>query len=348
MSLEPRSFLQKIAPAIVLMVLAPLIAEVLPGSTRMSSIFVFPIEMGVWGGGALLVREATRRWNLGWLNMLLLSFVLALAEECLIQQSSLAPLVFSIQKGGELYARAAGINYLYLLWALGYESVFVVFLPVAVAELIFSDRRRAPWLGRAGLAGTLVYFLIACFFAWFTWTQIARVKVFHVPAYHPPLLTIMIAVMIMAALVLLVLGPARQRFATRPLQTCLPSHWIVGVTAFALALLWYGLVVLAFGARPHFPPAIAVASGLIMAVLALCLFPRWSAASGWNETYRFTVAASAIVASMLVGFVGFIGASAMDFYGKLIADIVAAILLFWLGAVVIRRARLAGGQQEQK
>jgi hypothetical protein len=38
----------------------------------------------------------------------------------------------------------------------------------------------------------------------------------------------------------------------------------------------------------------------------------------------------------------------MDFYGKLIADIVAAILLFWLGAVVIKRARLAGDRQEQK
>jgi hypothetical protein len=188
-----------------------------------------------------------------------------------------------------------------MLWALGYESVFVVFLPVAVAELIFGDRRRDQWLSHAGLAGTLVYFLIACFFAWFTWTQIARVKLFHVPAYHPPLLTIMIAVVSMVALVLLALGPARRRFAAKPLQTCLPSHWIAGMAAFALALLWYGLVVLAFGARPHFPPAIAVVSGLVIGVLALWLFPRWSAASGWDDTYRFTVAASAIAASMLVG-----------------------------------------------
>lgn len=115
------------APAILLMVLAPLIAEILPGATRFSSIFVFPIEMFVWGGGALLIRYAVRKWNLGWLNMLLLALALSLAEEFLIQQTSIAPMVIKIQ--GVTYGRALGVNYVYLLWALIYESVFVVFLP---------------------------------------------------------------------------------------------------------------------------------------------------------------------------------------------------------------------------
>src|SRR3954471_15291695 len=61
-----RTFGQRIAPAFTLMLLAPLMAELLPGATRFSSIFVFPIEMLVWGGGAVLIRALVRRRGVGW------------------------------------------------------------------------------------------------------------------------------------------------------------------------------------------------------------------------------------------------------------------------------------------
>src|ERR1700709_480913 len=118
---------KSIAPAFILMLAAPLLTEVLPGSTRFSSIFVFPIEMCVWGGGALLIRYAVRRWQLGWQQMLFMAIALAIAEECLIQQTSLAPMVIRLK--GTTYARSFGVNYVYFLWALIYEPVFVVFLP---------------------------------------------------------------------------------------------------------------------------------------------------------------------------------------------------------------------------
>src|SRR5450755_1400176 len=151
------------APAIILMIMAPLLAEVLPGATRFSSLFVFPIEMCVWGGGALMIRLAVRRWQLGWLNMLLLALALAIAEECLIQQTSLAPLVLQLK--GEVYARALGVNYVYLLWALVYESVFVVFAPVYLAELIFQRRRDGLWLGKISRIVLAVVFTLGSFLA---------------------------------------------------------------------------------------------------------------------------------------------------------------------------------------
>src|SRR5450755_2745325 len=86
----------RVLPALSLMVLAPLIAEVLPGATRVTSIFVLPIEILIWGGGAVLIRFAVRQLRLGWLNMLLLAMALAVAEECLIQQTSFAPLVIKL------------------------------------------------------------------------------------------------------------------------------------------------------------------------------------------------------------------------------------------------------------
>ena len=75
-----------------LLLLSPLIGEVLSGATRISFIFAFIPEIMVWGCGALLIREAVRRWGGGWISMLSLGLALSIAEEFIIQQTSLAPL----------------------------------------------------------------------------------------------------------------------------------------------------------------------------------------------------------------------------------------------------------------
>ncbi len=54
-----------------LLVLAPVIGEVLSGSTRLSILFVLIPEIMVWGGGALLCRELVRRWRAGATSLLL-------------------------------------------------------------------------------------------------------------------------------------------------------------------------------------------------------------------------------------------------------------------------------------
>ncbi|HEY5391559.1 MAG TPA: hypothetical protein VIJ57_05565, partial [Hanamia sp.] len=187
------------APAITLMFMAPLLTEVLPGATRFSSIFVLPIEMAVWGGGALLIRYIVRRWRLGWLSMLLLGVALAIAEECLIQQTSLAPMVIKLK--GETYARAFGLNYVYFLWAIIYEPVFVVFLSVNLVELIFPKRKEDLWISRGGMFVVIPLFILGSFLAWFSWTQIARVKVFHLPPFNPSLTQVIIAVVAICILI---------------------------------------------------------------------------------------------------------------------------------------------------
>src|SRR6185295_18173746 len=97
---------------------------------------------------------------------------------------SLAPLV--IQLKHEEYARAYGVNYVYLIWAIIYESAFVVFIPIGLAELIFLRRRTQPWVSAAGAAIILALFIPGCLLAWFTWTHIARTEVFHLSPYAPP------------------------------------------------------------------------------------------------------------------------------------------------------------------
>ena len=319
--------LRRVAPALTLAVLAPLLAEVLPGATRFSAIFVFPVEICVWGIGAVLIRETVRRKGLGWPSLLLLALVLAVAEECLIQQTSLAPLV--IQLKGKVYARAFGINYVYLLWALIYESVYVVLLPVLLTELIFPGRRGKAWMSRAGLAVSLVLLAAGTFLAWFSWTQIARVQVFHLPAYSPPLPAVAASLATIVLLILAALGPARRLRAARPATP--PSPWLLGLGGAVWAMLLFGLCLLAFGIAPDFPPAAAVVGGILLGAVAIALLPRFFAHPGWRPAHAYGLAFGTMIGSMSISFLGFIGAMDADFWFKAIVDGLAFLLFVLLG-----------------
>jgi hypothetical protein len=334
---ERPSIWSRAAPGLALMILAPLLAEVLPGATRLSSIFVLPVEICVWGGGALLIRHAVRRRQLGWRNLLLLALALAVAEECLIQQTSLAPLVVQIK--GQGYARAGGVNYVYLLWALVYETVFVVFAPVYLAELIFRTRRDDVWLGKKSKFGVAAFFLLGSFLAWFSWTQIARPKVFHLPAYNPPFPAVAVAVTVIAALVFCALGPCRDSLARPAAPLKPPAAWLLGTAACVWATLWYALVLLAFGIAPQFPPAIAVGSGILLSAGILLVLPRWTAHPDWGDARQFATIFGAILGSMLLSFVGFIGSLPLDLYFKIGVDGLALGLLIALGARLGRTGR---------
>jgi hypothetical protein len=332
-------------PALTLVLMAPLTAEVLPGATRFSSLFVLPIEMCVWGGGALLIRYAVRRWRLGWANMLALALALAVAEECLIQQTSLAPMVLQLK--GETYARALGVNYVYLLWALVYEAVFVVILPIHLVELIFPSRRDGLWVGTAGLVVTAGFFFLGSFLAWYSWTRIARPNVFHVPVYTPPLGAMLTAVAAIGALLFLALGPSRHALARASAPLRPPSPWLLGTAGALWAVLWYGLVLLGFGIAPWFPPAAAVGAGLLLAAAILCLLPRWAADPRWRRGHEFGVIFGTMLGSMLAGFIGFIGSAPADLYFKILVNLLAIVLMIALG-LKGRIASVAGDELARK
>ncbi len=335
-AIEKRGFWSRIAPALTLMFMAPMFAEVLPGATRFSAIFVFPIEMLVWGGAAVMIRDLVRRGGLGWANMLCLALCLAIAEEWLIQQTSLAPLVIQIKH--ETWARPWGINYVYFLWAAVYEVVLVVFLPVTLVELLFPTRRAAPWLSKAGWAALVPLFGVGSFLAWFSWTQIARIKVFHLAAYSPPLAYVLIALGTIALLMLIALGPTRRALAGLAWPIA-PIHPLVpALGGAAWAVLWFGLTVLAFGIMPSLPPSTAMAGGLAVAALVLIFGQGFATHPAWSDRHRAWLVAGTMIATMAIFFLGFTDKLNMDFWFKAGTNAIAAVLLLWLVVRVSRRA----------
>jgi hypothetical protein len=339
---------QRIAPVLTLLLLAPIISEVLSGSTRISTMFVLIPEIGIWGGGALIIRYLARRWQRDWITIFLLGLVLALAEECLIQQTSLAPLVGV--DPAHVYARVWGVNWLYLLWALGYESIWVVVAPIQLTELIFPEQRTEVWIGRRGLIVTSLFFLIASFMAWYSWTQIFVPRYFPQGAYQVPLpaFGIALAAMIVLTVMALIRKPAAQSEKRTASQA--PQPWLVGLVTCMLGLVWFLQILLAYGAIPSLPVPVSIGAGLILAVAAFFLLRSWSSGLGWGDAQRFALVVGIIIATLLGGLIilnmntvlTMSHASLMDSIGQVVFNVITLLLLIPLARRIQRsQARIS-------
>ncbi len=331
----PDSRWQRTGPIVSLLLLSPVISEVLYGATRISVIFVLIPEILTWGCGALLIRECVRHWHKGWPSMLLLGLALAVAEEWLIQQTSIAPLVGLAQHA---YGRVWGVNWVYFLWALGYESVWVVLVPVQLTELLFPSQRERRWLRTRGFVIATVVFVLGAFMAWYGWTQRARVMIFHMPPYSPPPLYLAAA---MGVIGLLGLGAyALPSARSRDTQHAAPAPLVVGLTVTGLGAPWAAFVLPGFGSLPKVPYLLALAAGLAWCGLTLFLMGRWTSSAGWNDLHRFALVFGGILGCMLGGFVVFKvgGALRIDWIGKTLLNVAAVAWLVAVGQGVGRRS----------
>ena len=319
----------KSAPAITLMILTAILSEVLPGATHFRSLYVFPGEVLMWGGGALLIRYIVRSLHLGWLNMLFLSLALSIAVEFLIKQTSIAPMFVQIKS--VIYARAEGVNYVYLIWALIYESAFLIFLPIYLTELIFPNRKKELWIERIGIIPVSLLFLLGSFMTWFSWTQIARPTIYQLPAYTPSFALALIAVTLISCLITIAIGPLRNKFVLISLPLSPFPSWLLTITAGLWTITLYGIVRLAIGISPKFPILIVIVMGVLLSIEAIYFLPKWIVSPWWQPRHMFSLISGTLLGSLLAGFIGYYGAVSIDLYFKIFADILGVILMIILG-----------------
>ncbi|HEX4284050.1 MAG TPA: hypothetical protein VHZ28_03090 [Terracidiphilus sp.] len=318
-------------PIWTLLILAPMIAEVLSGSTRTSILFVLIPEVMVWGVGALVARDLVRRWKGGSLSLLLLGLALSVGEEFIIQQTSIAPLPFPGAHAD--YGRIAGINLVYLLFMLGYESVWVVVVPVQVSELIFPQCREGAWLRRKGWIGCTIAFLIGSRIAWYGWTQQARPRLGAAP-YHPPAGMIVGG---MAAIVLLIALAYALRNSGHPSAAgrTVPA-WVAGIVAFGMGAAWFELIGQVFVPNPMAFQK-ATGAGIGWGVIALLLFSWWSGRQAWSDVHRFCACWGATLACQSMPYYTIRTWTTVDVVGKVVFDALALAMFIWLGRRVLQR-----------
>src|SRR4029453_17394111 len=139
------------AAALTLALLSPLVGEVLFGAVPLTRLpFGLRGLIGLYGGGAVLVREIVRRRRLSspWLVWLGLAYGP-------FEEGPVVPSIFDQHYRGlsflGYYGHWVGVNWIWALFIVPYHAVFSIAIPIAVAELIFPDRRDQAWLDTGGL-----------------------------------------------------------------------------------------------------------------------------------------------------------------------------------------------------
>ncbi len=320
-----------LAPAFTLIFLAPFIAEVLSGATRVSFLFAFVPEMMMWGCGALIIRELVKRWGGGWTSVLLLALALAVFEECVVQQTSLAPLPWPAVSAN--YGRVYGVNWIYFLYMLGYESVWVVVVPIQVTELIFPEWREERWLRTGGMITSVVVFLLGAGVAWYAWIKRARPMVFHAPYYDVPQSMIVEFLVVILMLILLAFLARHVERADATTRTA-PPPWSMVAAAMLFGFPWYRLMVLIFGERSSQPFWMSMALGVMWGGFAYFFIRYWSVGRGWNDKHRWGLSFGAVLVCMIAGFSGSSTWPREDLIGKCVLDVLAvigfALLALWI------------------
>lgn len=119
----------------------------------------------------------------------------------------------------------------------------------------------------------------------------------------------------------------------------MPRPWLIGFISFVLALPWFTLIFLAYGAFPNLPAVIPLLAGLGLAGVVFSIINHWAKGPAWQDSSRLALIFGALIASMLAGFLIFQlgGALPIDVVGKLVLNVVAILLLVRLARGVQSR-----------
>lgn len=324
------NFWRSAVPVATLIFLSPVLTELLAGIVTISRLWLLIPEMGVYGGAALLIREATRRLGRGWGTILLLGVAYAIAEECVILQTSLTPQFFPA--GTQSFGWALGVQWSYFVAMLGYESVYAIVLPIALTEILFPARRNDPWLSQRGLAITAAIFTLASIGVWRLWSQVGVARYSAIVTIAP--LNVILGAIAVVALAgaTLALGNRRQATTAAP-QTHRHTWWpwALGLIAFILGLFWWLLVIFAYLPKGTLPagasPLIPIIFGVVWASIAFGVVRWLAAAANWQDRHTLALIFGATLSSMLAGTLVVLASGLADIVGKLVLDFLAIVLL---------------------
>jgi hypothetical protein len=150
---------------IFLVVIAACLAEFLTGSTPLLAPLTSPIgfafNLGLYGGGAILIREAVILWKKSWGAVFLLGCAYAVGEEGFAAKTMIEPISPII--GNQLYTHWLGINWIPLVGLTIFHAAFSIAVPILLVELLFPETKGHRLVGNFGLAFTMLVYGLTVF-----------------------------------------------------------------------------------------------------------------------------------------------------------------------------------------
>jgi hypothetical protein len=306
---------RSISAAVTLFFLAPIVAEFLLGDFPATWLPLLIILAPMYGGGALLIRELTRRSGRGWPTILLLGVAYAIVEEAFTTQSLFNPHYLGLHLLTHAWIPSLGISAWWTLFMLNVHPFWSIGVSIALAEGLFpspvnpypspaglypvapsfsesasSDSERvgvhtpAPWLGKIGLSIAAILFAFGCAFN--TYYQFH-----HDPfrATHAQFIVSALVVVAFIAAAFLIPSPAPSHNpAAAPSHAVLPhaapSPWLTAAATFLL------------GAAVMLPPLqsdwLAVAWTLAADLIFLISLWALSHRTAWTPLHTLSIGAA--------------------------------------------------------
>jgi hypothetical protein len=279
--LPKQSFLGRIAPAVGLFLLAPLVAEFLLGNIAIDALPYLVVLAPLYGGGALLIREVARRTGRGWPTIVLLGLAYAIFEEALVTQSLFNPGYAGADLLRITFVPALGIGIWWTLFVLTLHTVWSVSVPIAIVESFVPERGTTPWLGPVGLGITGILLLIGA--------ALSFAGTFTTSRFIAPAGQLAVSVV---AIVAVVVAAFRIPTAPRPpLSGEAPNPWLVG----AVSLILTSVFMIATILIDQLSGWVVVVIYLLLYAAAIALIMPWSRRAGWGGIQRLALAGGALL-----------------------------------------------------
>jgi hypothetical protein len=327
MAMEQETVMRRCLPALVLLVLSPLVGEFFLGATTVSRLAPAIPLVFFYGGGAIIIRELARRRGPGWGRIITLSLAYGIVEEGLVVQSLFNPDLFM---AGKIGGRALGVNWIWSEWTVGYHTVYSIAIPILLVELLFSHRKEQPWLGWKALTVVVAGYVVSAVVIGIAFRQIIA------PGFHTPLPQVVAATSLVAVLGILAIFWPDNRSSSRPDTSppgC-PSPWFVGAVSFLAAFAWFLLLGLPAPLKSGFPVLFPIVSGIALSAGMAVLIRRWSArGGGWSDTHSLALVMGSLPPVMLFGFFVVTAGNRVDQIGQGIASLTA------LGSLAVLASR---------
>ncbi|MEU6389214.1 hypothetical protein [Streptomyces sp. NPDC046939] len=278
--------------ALALFLLAPLVGEFLLGNTPLTNPLALLLFAPMYGGGALLIREAARRARRGWPTMIVLAAAYALLEEGPVDM-----MLFNRGYGGfDLGAAYAGTmlpglgtSLQMLQDVLTMHTVWSICVPIALVEAFDAASEPRPWLSRRGTALVATIFVLGtallCAF------QVAGTGFVASPAQLAWSSAVIVALGVGAFFVGRSPAPVRGARAPRPRT--------VALAAFMVTSLYWARDLL----PERFPGWLLCVAWFVLVGVCAAGYAHWARGRHWSPLHRLALAGGALLTYVWAGFV---------------------------------------------
>jgi len=140
-------------PVLCLLLLSPGIPEYLSSSSPLNALILNPpmflfqlvANLGLYGPGVLLIREAKVRWKKGWGSVLLLGAAYGILEEGVALSTLFDPSAGPVGSLGS-YGHWLGVNWVWLVGILPVHMIYSISVPMLLLGLALPETNGRPFL----------------------------------------------------------------------------------------------------------------------------------------------------------------------------------------------------------